>query len=185
MTVPGDAGAPPPGSGGADAAVERVRAALAERGLALEILEYPASTRTAHDAARAVGTSVAQIVKSLVFLADGRPILVLASGANRVDVRKVAGLAAASRVEKATAKITREATGFSIGGVPPLGHATPLPVYLDRALLAHPVVYAAAGTANSVFAIAPDDLVRATCGTVGDLAEEPPNLPGRRNVLET
>jgi Cys-tRNA(Pro) deacylase len=153
--------------------VERVRTALAERRLALEILTYPSGTRTAQDAARAVGTSVAQIVKSLVFLADGRPILVLASGANRVDVRKVAGLARASRVEKATAEITRQATGFSVGGVPPVGHATPLPVYLDRALLAHPIVYAAAGTANTVFAIAPHDLVRATCGTVADVAEEP------------
>jgi len=185
VTVPNDAGAPPPGSSGADAAVERVRTALAERRLPLEILEYPAGTRTAHDAARAVGTSVAQIVKSLVFLADERPILVLASGANRVDVRKVAGLAGASRVEKATAKTTRDATGFSIGGVPPLGHATSLPVYLDRALLAHPVVYAAAGTANTVFAIAPDDLVRATGGTVGDLAEEAPDLPAPGNVRDS
>jgi len=185
VTVRGDAGAPPSGPGGADASVARVRAALVERGLALEILEYPASTRTARDAARAVGTSVAQIVKSLVFLADGRPILVLASGANRVDVRKVAGLAGASRVEKATAEITRQATGFSIGGVPPLGHTTPLPVYLDRALLVHPVVYAAAGTAKTVFAIAPDDLVRATCGTVGDVAEEPRDAPAPGHTLET
>jgi len=152
--------------------VARVRAALAERRLPADIVEYPASTRTAHDAARAVGTSVAQIVKSLVFLADGRPILVLASGANRVDERKVAALAGASRVEKASARVTREATGFSIGGVPPLGHTVMLPVYVDRALLGHPVVYAAAGAPNAVFAIAPHDLLRATAGTAGDIAEE-------------
>jgi len=152
--------------------VERVRAALAERRLSPEILEYPASTRTAHEAARAVGTSVAQIVKSLVFLADERPVLVLASGANRVDVAKLGRLAGASRVEKATAGITRDATGFSIGGVPPLGHSARLPVYIDRALLSHPVVYAAAGTPNAVFAITPDDLLRVTSGTVGDLAED-------------
>ncbi len=156
----------------AGGAVARVRAALAEQRLAAEIVEYPASTRTAHDAARAVGTSVAQIVKSLVFLADGRPVLVLASGANRVDERKVATLAGASRVEKASARATREATGFSIGGVPPLGHAVALPVYVDQTLLTHPVVYAAAGTPHAVFAIAPHDLLRVTAGTAGDIAEE-------------
>ncbi len=153
------------------AAQARVRAALDRLHLPCEIREFPEGTRTARDAARAVGTSVAQIVKSLVFVADGRPVLVLASGANRVDVRKVARLTGASRVEKATAETTRSVTGFSIGGVPPVGHATPLPVYIDGALLAHAVVYAAAGTPHAVFAIAPADLVRATSGTVGDIAE--------------
>jgi Cys-tRNA(Pro) deacylase len=168
-----------PPSGGAASAVERVRAACAARQLAVEIIEYPEGTRTAQDAARAVGTSVAQIVKSLVFLADGRPILVLASGANRVDVGKLARLAGASRVEKASAEETREATGFAIGGVPPLGHRQPLAVYLDRSLLVLPVVYAAAGTPRAVFAVAPDALARATAGTVGDVAEEP-GPPARR-----
>jgi len=182
VTEPPAAGSPPRGApeAGAASAIERVRAALAARHLSCEIIECSASARTAADAARAVGTSVAQIVKSLVFLADGRPILVLASGANRVDVRKVARLTGAAHVQKATADATREATGFSIGGVPPLGHAAPLPVYLDEALLAHPVVYAAAGTPYAVFAVAPSDLVRATAGTVGDIAEEPPGDAARR-----
>lgn len=164
-------GAHEAGDGGS--AIERVRAACAARQLVVEIIEYPSGTRTAEDAARAVGTSVGQIVKSLVFLADGAPILVLASGANRVDVRKLARLAGASRVEKASADATREATGFAIGGVPPLGHRQPLPVYVDRALLAHPIVYAAAGTPRAVFGVAPDALARAAAGTIADVAEEP------------
>ena len=96
------------------------------------------------------------------------------SGANRVDAGKLGRLAGAARVEKATADITREATGFAIGGVPPVGHASPLPVFVDRTLLSLPVVYAAAGTPHAVFAIAPDDLVRVTSATVGDLAEDSP-----------
>lgn len=152
-------------------AVARVRAALAERGIAARIVEFAESTRTASDAARAVGTSVAQIVKSLVFAADGRPVLVLTSGARRVDVRKVAGLTGAARVEKAAAEAIREATGYSIGGVPPVGHRTPLPVLVDATLLEYPVVYAAAGTPHAVFPIAPRELVRVTDGTVGDVTE--------------
>lgn len=152
-------------------AVGRVRAALAAAGVEVRVVEFAESTRTAQDAARAVGTSIGQIVKSLTFLADGRPVLVLASGANRVDTAKVARLAGAARVEKATADATREATGFSIGGVPPVGHRTVLPVYVDAALLAYDVVYAAAGTAHAVFPIDPSALVRVTAGTVGDIAE--------------
>ncbi|HET7263744.1 MAG TPA: YbaK/EbsC family protein [bacterium] len=152
-------------------AVARVRAALAAAGVEARVVEFAESTRTARDAARAVGTSIGQIVKSLTFLADGRPVLVLASGANRVDTAKVARLAGAARVEKATADATREATGFSIGGVPPVGHRTALPVYVDAALLAYDVVYAAAGTPHAVFPIEPSALVRVTAGTVGDIAE--------------
>jgi len=170
VTDPGERGTAP---GIAPGAVARVRAALAGAGVTARIIEFPESTRTAQDAARAVGTSVAQIVKSLVFVADGRPILVLASGRSRVDVGKVARLAGAARVEKAAAEAVRDATGFSIGGVPPIGHRTPLAVYIDEALLAYPVVYAAAGTPHAVFAIAPADLVRITRGTAGDVAEAP------------
>jgi Cys-tRNA(Pro) deacylase len=174
-SAPGDPVAERPGAAGTGpTSVARVRAALAERGLPVEILEFPASTRTAEDAARAVGTSVAQIVKSLVFVADGRPVLALASGRHRVDVRKVARLAGAARVEKASAEITRTATGFSIGGVPPVGHLRPLPTYLDETLLAHTVVYAAAGTPYAVFAITPPDLVRITAAVVGDIAADSP-----------
>ncbi len=163
----GVSGTPP----GAASSVARVRAALADLRLASEILEFPVSTRTAQEAARAIGTSVAQIVKSLVFLADRRPVLVLASGINRVDTHKVARLAGAAHVEKASAEATRAATGFSIGGVPPLGHPTTLPVFVDETLLAYSIVYAAAGTPHAVFGITPQDLVRATGGAVGDIAE--------------
>lgn len=148
-----------------------MRAALADLGVAAEIREFPAGTRTAQDAATAVGTSVAQIVKSLVFDAGGRAVLALTSGANRVDLGKLARLAGAGRIEKATAEMIRDVTGFTIGGVPPIGHRAALPVYVDETLLAHPVVYAAAGTPNTVFAIAPSELVRITNGIVGDLAE--------------
>jgi Cys-tRNA(Pro) deacylase len=163
---------------GAESATERVRAALAERQMVAEIIEFPESTRTAEEAARAVGTTVAQIVKSLVFVADGRHVLVLASGANRVDLRKLARLAGASRVEKATAEATRSVTGFSIGGVPPVGHLTALPVFLDETLLHHPVVYAAAGTPHTVFATSPHALVRVTQGVAGDIAQGPEGPPG-------
>lgn len=154
-------------------ATERVRAALAERDLSVEIIEFPESTRTAAEAARAVGSTVAQIVKSLVFIADTRPVLVLASGANRVDIKKLARATGASRVEKATAEATRAATGFSIGGVPPVGHPTLLPVFLDETLLQHRTVYAAAGTPHAVFAIDPHLLARVTEGVIADLAEPP------------
>jgi prolyl-tRNA editing enzyme YbaK/EbsC (Cys-tRNA(Pro) deacylase) len=158
-------------SGGIPPGTERVRTALADRDLFVEIIEFPESTRTAAEAARAVGSTVGQIVKSLVFVADDRPVLVLASGANRVDLTKLALLAGAARVVKATADATRAVTGFSIGGVPPVGHLTALPVFLDETLLQHRVVYAAAGTPHAVFAIDPRALVRATGGVVGDLAE--------------
>jgi Cys-tRNA(Pro) deacylase len=154
-------------------AVSRVRAALAAAGVEPRIVEFSESTRTADEAARAVGTSPAQIVKSLVFVADGRPILVLASGANRVDVGKLARLAGAARVEKAAADAIRAATGFSIGGVPPVAHRTALPVYVDETLMSYDLVYAAAGTPHAVFPIAPATLARITSGAVGDLAERP------------
>ncbi len=152
-------------------ATERVRTALAERELVVEIIEFPESTRTAAEAASAVGATVGQIVKSLVFVADGQPVLVLASGAHRVDPDKLARAAAAARVEKATAEKTRSVTGFSIGGVPPVGHLTALRVFVDEALLQHRIVYAAAGTPHAVFAVEPQALVRVTQGEIADLAE--------------
>ena len=158
---------------GLSSATERVRTALADRNLSVEIVEFPESTRTAAEAARAVGGTVAPIVKSLVFIADTQPVLVLVSGANRVDLKKLARLTGASRVEKATADTTRAVTGFSIGGVPPMGHLTPLPVFLDETLLQHSTVYAAAGTPHAVFAIDPHALARVTEGVVADLAEAP------------
>ncbi|MDQ7844649.1 MAG: YbaK/EbsC family protein [Armatimonadota bacterium] len=152
-------------------ATERVLEALQARGLAAEITEFPQSTRTAAEAAAAVGTSVAQIVKSLVFLADGRPVLVLASGANRVDPVKLAAACGAHSARRADAETVRAVTGFAIGGVPPVGHATPLPVILDRDLLRYEVVYAAAGTPHAVFPIAPDRLREITGAAVADIKE--------------
>ncbi len=151
-------------------ATERVAAALRAGGVDVEIREFPRSTRTAEEAAAAVGTTVAQIVKSLVFLADGHPILVLASGANRVDLVKLALACGAHTVRRAAADDVRRATGFAIGGVPPIGHATILVTYLDRDLLQYEVVYAAAGTPTAVFAIAPDRLQAMTAATAADLA---------------
>jgi Cys-tRNA(Pro) deacylase len=151
---------------------DRVLAALHAGGVVTKVLEFPHSTRTAADAAAAVGTTVAQIVKSLVFLADAQPVLVLASGANRVDATKLARAAGVRRIAKADADVVRDATGFSIGGVPPVGHPKPLPVYIDRDLLDFEIVYAAAGTPTSVFSIAPALLQRLTRGTVVELREE-------------
>jgi len=153
-------------------ATERVLETLRALGVAVEIREFPQSTRTAAEAAAAVGTSVAQIVKSLVFLADGRPVLVLASGAHRVDPVKLAAACGAHAARRADATTVRAVTGFAIGGVPPVGHATPLPVLLDRDLLRFDVVYAAAGTPHAVFPIAPDRLREITGATVADVREE-------------
>ncbi len=151
---------------------DRVASALRAKGVAVQILEFPQSTRTARDAASAVGTTVTQIVKSLVFLADGRPVLVLGSGANRVDETKLAAAAGATRVEKADAGVVRDVTGFAIGGVPPVGHLRRLPVYIDRDLMTFDVVYASAGTPNTVFPIAPRLLERLTAAAVVDLRED-------------
>jgi prolyl-tRNA editing enzyme YbaK/EbsC (Cys-tRNA(Pro) deacylase) len=128
---------------------DRVVAALAGAGLEVEVREFPAGTRTAADAAAAVGCEVAQICKSLVFRVDGdRPLLVIASGANRVDEARFGA-------RKADASYVREQTGYAIGGVPPVGHARPIETVLDEDLLAHDVVWAAAGTPTAVFAVDP------------------------------
>lgn len=149
--------------------VQRVQSALNAAGLDdLPVLEFPASTRTAVEAAAAVGTTVSQIVKSLVFIAAGRPILALVSGSNRLDLARLAALAGRP-VLKAGADAVREATGYAIGGVPPLGFPRPIPCYVDRDLLAYQTVWAAAGTPHHVFGISPADLLRVTAGTVADL----------------
>lgn len=151
--------------------VERVAEALAARGVRVEIREFPEGTGTAEQAAAAVGTSVGQIVKSLVFLADGKPVLVLTSGANRVDLIKLAGACGAHAARRADADTVRRVTGFVIGGVPPLGHAQPLDVLIDRDLLQYEVVYAAAGTSQAVFAVNPRVLQVVTSGVIADLRE--------------
>jgi Cys-tRNA(Pro) deacylase len=142
-------------------------------GLDLEVREFPEGTRTAVDAARAVGCDVDQIVKSLVFVADTNPVLVLTSGGNRVDVVKVGQQTGAAGVRKADAAEARAATGYAIGGTPPFGHDRELPVLVDRHLTGFDLVWAAAGTPRHVFPITPADLVRVTGGLVADIALDP------------
>jgi len=133
-----------------------------------EVRRFPEGTRTAEDAAGAIGCSLGQIVKSLVFLAAGRPVVALVSGANRLDTARLGGLAG-DPVVKADAETTRVATGYAIGGVPPFGHAQPLAIYVDRDLLGYAVVWAAAGRPDSVFAITPERLLEISRGTPADL----------------
>lgn len=149
-------------------AAARVQEALQARGLSAAVIELAESARTAADAAAACGVGVAQIVKSLVFLADGEPVLVLTSGANQVDETRLERLTG-KPIRRADAEAVRAATGFSIGGVPPLGHARALRVFIDRDLLRHDGLVAAAGTPNAVFRLTPDELLRVTGGAVEDL----------------
>ncbi len=141
---------------------------LADSGIPVTIKQFPAGTRTAVDAARAVGCEVGQIVKSLVFVAAGRPVVALVSGANRLDEGRLATVAGAP-VAKADAETARGATGYAIGGVPPFGHATEVPVFMDRDLLGHVVVWAAAGRPDSVFEISPQRLRELSQAEVADL----------------
>ena len=146
-----------------------MRASLAAQGLDhLTVREFAASTATASDAAAAIGTTVGRIVKSLVFMAGEQPVLVLVSGSNRVDVEKV-GRLLRKPITRPNADLVKTLTGFSIGGVPPLGHAHRLATLIDRDLLQYDEVWAAAGTPNAVFAIAPPDLVRITAGRADDV----------------
>src|SRR5215207_6873663 len=137
----------------------RVQRALAAVGIAAEVVELPQSTRTASDAAAAIGCRVEQIAKSLVFRrADsGRPVLVIASGANRVDERLVASHLN-TEIAKADADFVRATTGFAIGGVPPLGHDLPLQTLIDQDLLQLDTIWAAAGTPHAVFSLNPNQL---------------------------
>jgi prolyl-tRNA editing enzyme YbaK/EbsC (Cys-tRNA(Pro) deacylase) len=148
--------------------VTRFRAWLEDSGAGITVRQFPQGTRTAADAARAIDCDVAQIVKSLVFVAGGHPVIALVSGSNRLDEKRL-GTAAGEPVAKADAETARTATGYAIGGVPPFGHATDVPVFMDRDLLAHKTVWAAAGRPDSVFEIAPDRLRELSKATVLDL----------------
>jgi prolyl-tRNA editing enzyme YbaK/EbsC (Cys-tRNA(Pro) deacylase) len=151
----------------AAASALKVQAALGER---FTVLEFDASTRTAEDAAAAIGCTVAQIAKSLVFrTGSGRAVLVVASGVNRVDEKKLAALVG-EPIGRADADFVREATGFAIGGVPPVGHRTAPVALIDEALMAFGEIWAAAGTPNAVFRLTPADLVALTGATVGAIA---------------
>jgi prolyl-tRNA editing enzyme YbaK/EbsC (Cys-tRNA(Pro) deacylase) len=144
--------------------------ALTALGLTVQILELSESTRTAAEAAKAVGCNVGQIVKSLVFRGakSDRPVLVLASGVNRVNEKKIEAHIG-EPVAKADANFVRVRTGYAIGGVPPVAHKEQLLTLIDSDLLAFPTLWAAAGTPNAVFRITPSELVRATAGTVIDV----------------
>jgi prolyl-tRNA editing enzyme YbaK/EbsC (Cys-tRNA(Pro) deacylase) len=149
------------------ASAQKVQNALSALGLTLQVVELPDSTRTAVEAAQAVGCQVGQIVKSLVFKAkrSERPILVIASGINRVDEKKIEALIG-EPLGKADAEFVRLRTGFAIGGVPPVGHAEPLQTFIDADLLGYERVWAAAGTPHAVFELNPADFTRITGGQV-------------------
>jgi len=143
-------------------AAQRVQDVLRAKGLEAEVRHMPASTRTAQDAADACGCHVGQIVKSLIFRGarSGKAYLLLVSGANRVD-ETVAATQVGEPLSRPDAQFVREATGFAIGGIPPLGHATPITTFIDEALLGYELVWAAAGTPDAVFPIAPERLSQA------------------------
>ena len=146
--------------------VERVVAAGRELGLEIEPRSFPEGTRTAQEAADAIGVELGQIVKSLIFGVDGEVVLAYVSGANRLDEKLLAAAAGGSRCERVDADAVRKATGFPIGGVPPFGHSTQLRVFIDPDLLQYDEVWAAAGTWHDVFGIEPHKLVEASGGVI-------------------
>ena len=152
---------------------ERFQTRLRELGLDAEVEELPDSTRTAKEAAAAVGVEVGQIVKSLVFLCDGKPVLALVAGDNRLD-EALLGELAGGQITRADAALVREHTGFAIGGVAPLGSLTPLPVFCDSDLLAHDHVWAAAGAPHAVFRVEPAALAAAAGAQIAELALREP-----------
>ena len=147
----------------------RVIAAAREAGLEITTRRFPEGTKTAADAATAIGVSVGQIVKSLVFAVDGEIVMAYVSGSNQLDEKKLAAAAGGSKCSRVDADAVRAATGYPIGGVPPFGHATQLRVFVDLDLLQYDEVWAAAGTWNDNFGAAPADIVRVAGGVVTDL----------------
>ncbi len=149
--------------------VLRVVAAAKERGLDIVTKRFPEGTKTATDAAAAIGVTVGQIVKSLVFGVDGEIVMALVSGSNQLDEKKLAAAAGGAKCARVDADVVRDATGYPIGGVPPFGHANQLRVFVDPDLLQYDEVWAAAGTWNDNFGVAPADIVRVAGGVVTDL----------------
>lgn len=155
-------------------AAQRLQAALDAHGLGHKVVEFAQTTRTSADAAAALGCTVAQIAKSIVFKSGGgAPVLVIASGPNRVDERKVAALLGEA-IGKADADFVRQATGFVIGGVPPLGHAVPIRTLIDQDLMQYQTIWAAAGSPNAVFQLTPAQLVGMTGVEPADVALRKP-----------
>jgi Cys-tRNA(Pro) deacylase len=149
--------------------VVRVVSAAKERGLEINTKRFPEGTKTAADAAAAIGVTVGQIVKSLVFGVDGEIVMALVSGSNQLDEKKLALAAGGAKCARVDADAVREATGYPIGGVPPFGHSTQLRVFVDPDLLQYDEVWAAAGTWNDNFGAAPADIVRVAGGVITDL----------------
>ncbi|MFF8958903.1 YbaK/EbsC family protein [Streptomyces sp. NPDC014894] len=149
----------------------RFAEALRELGLDVPVRKFPDATRTAAEAAAAIGCDVSEIVKSLIFAVDGDPVLVLLDGSSRVDLERVREELGADTVKRANADLVRRTTGYAIGGVPPFGHLTRTRVLADRALLDHPVVWAAAGTPHTVFPLDPKTLIEYARGTLVDVRE--------------
>jgi prolyl-tRNA editing enzyme YbaK/EbsC (Cys-tRNA(Pro) deacylase) len=164
--------------------IERFLHAAAALGVEPDVRRFPEGTKTAEDAARAIGCDVGQIVKSLVFVVDRTPVLALTSGRHRVDLVKLAAASGGATARRADPEEVRAATGFAIGGTPPFGHPRPVRAFVDRDLLALDQVWAAAGTPDAVFPLTPAELVRLSGAIPADLAEsDPPDrVPGRRRV---
>jgi prolyl-tRNA editing enzyme YbaK/EbsC (Cys-tRNA(Pro) deacylase) len=156
-------------------AIDRFLEAARVLGHPVQARRFPEGTKTAEDAARAIGCDVGQIVKSLVFMADGRPVLALTGGANRADVGRLAELIGAAEVRRASPEEARGATGFAVGGTPPFGHPERIRTFLDRDLLAFEEVWAACGTPDSVFQTTPGELQRTALAEVVDLKETAPS----------
>ena len=149
---------------------QRVVDAASAAGVRLDVRRFPEGTRTAQDAATAIGSEVGAIAKSIVLMSDGGPVLVLTSGANRADYDKVAAALGATGVRRADAEEARAATGYPIGGTAPWGHPTAMPVLFDIDLQRYDTVWAAAGTPDTVFPITPDDLIRLAGAMPADVA---------------
>src|SRR6476620_6484192 len=149
--------------------VRRVIDAGRAAGIDVEPVRFPEATKTAADAAAAIGCDVGQIVKSLIFAVDGEIVLAYVSGANQLDESKLGRAAGGAKCGRVDADAVRTATGFPIGGVPPFGHSTTLRVFIDPDLLQYEEIWAAAGTWNDVFSLTPDQLVQASAGLVTDL----------------
>jgi prolyl-tRNA editing enzyme YbaK/EbsC (Cys-tRNA(Pro) deacylase) len=160
-----------------DPAIKRVREAAARKGVTLEVRVFDESTHTAAEAAAAVEAELGQIVKSLVFVAPDRtggwvPLLCLVSGPNRVDVARLAAVSGEPEIRRATAREARELTGFTIGGIPPIGHQQPIRAIMDPDLGRFPVVWAAAGTDTAVFPVPPATLRTLANAIVAPITED-------------
>lgn len=171
MSSPNDSNASNGNNAAMSRSAQRVQQALEAHGVDCQVVELPDTTRTALEAAQAIGCDVDQIVKSLIFKArqSGRPVLVIASGSNRVNEKRI-GQLLGEKIGKADADFVREKTGYVIGGVPPLAHETPPQTFIDEALLEHDEIWAAAGTPFAVFRLTPTDLLQITNGRVTSIS---------------